>query len=363
LLSLIATVLNEGASIHRLMRSLAAQTCLPDEVVILDGGSQDNTVPLIQSYADKLPLRVLVEPGCNISQGRNHAIAATRGDIIAVTDAGVELAPDWLEHLTRPLRDDPAVQVVGGFFHAEATTPFELAMGATVLPLVDEINAATFLPSSRSIAFRKSAWEAVGGYPEWLDYCEDLVFDLRLKQVTSFQSPVPSSQPANGATLSPQSSVLSPAFAFVPDAIVAFRPRGSLRSFFKQYYLYARGDGKADLWRKRHAARYLTYLVAVPVILWLGIAIHPLLWLLFIPGTFYYLSQPYRRLKILLQQPDNQSFLSTQHSVLSTLFFVPLIRFVGDIAKMIGYPIGLVWRLRHHPPAWRQVSNIQSGKL
>ena len=152
MISLIATVLNEGESIHRLMRSIADQTRLPDEVVIVDGGSRDDTVSIIENYADKLPLRVLIEPGCNISAGRNHAIAAARGDIIASTDAGVELAPDWLEKLTRPLVDDVSVGVVGGFFNAEATTPFELAMGATVLPLVNEINPATFLPSSRSIA-------------------------------------------------------------------------------------------------------------------------------------------------------------------------------------------------------------------
>src|ERR1044071_4185730 len=106
MISLIATVLNEGESIHRLLRSLVAQTRLPDEIVIVDGGSRDNTVTLIQSYTDRLPLRVLVEQGANISRGRNRAIAATQGDIIAVTDAGVELAPDWLEKITRPLIED-----------------------------------------------------------------------------------------------------------------------------------------------------------------------------------------------------------------------------------------------------------------
>ena len=49
-------------------------------------------------------------------------------------------------------------------------------------PTRDEVDPATFLPSSRSVAFRKAAWAAVGGYPEWLDYCEDLVFDLSLRE-------------------------------------------------------------------------------------------------------------------------------------------------------------------------------------
>lgn len=355
MISLIATVLNEGQSIHRLMRSLAAQTCLPDEVVIVDGGSRDDTVALIQSYADKLPLRVLVEPGCNISQGRNRAIAAAQGDIIAVTDAGVELAPNWLENLTRPLIDNPGIQWVGGFFTAQATTRFELAMGATVLPLVDEINPATFLPSSRSVAFRKPVWEAVGGYPEWLDYCEDLIFDLRVKEVTSRQLPVARQNQSESSRPETGNSKLETGFALAPDALVAFRPRSSLRAFFKQYYLYARGDGKADLWRKRHAARYLTYLVAAPLILALGLGIHPLLWLLFVPGAVYYFGQPYRRLHILLQNPENSRLLESGNLKLEAYLLIPVIRVVGDIAKMLGYPVGWWWRLRNHPPDWRTI--------
>ena len=68
-ISVICTVLNEGESIRRLMDSLVAQSRQPDEIVIVDGGSRDNTVAVIQEYADRLPLRVLVEPGANISAG------------------------------------------------------------------------------------------------------------------------------------------------------------------------------------------------------------------------------------------------------------------------------------------------------
>lgn len=324
MITVIATVLNEGQSIHRLMRSLAAQTCPPDEVVIVDGGSRDNTAAIIESYAGQLPLRLLVEPGCNISTGRNRAIAAARSDILAVTDAGVTLHPDWLEHLTRPLLHNPSLNAVGGFFDADPQTAFEAAMGATVLPLADEINPATFLPSSRSVAFRKAAWAAAGGYPEWLDYCEDLIFDFRL-------------QAAAGD------------FAFAPGARVDFRPRGSLRAFFKQYYHYARGDGKADLWRKRHAIRYATYLLAAPTIALAGLKLHRLAWLLFLPGALVYLRQPYRRLPVMMRRLPSAG----ASNWLQAIALVPVIRVVGDVAKMIGYPVGWLWRLRHRPPAWR----------
>ena len=91
MISVIITVLNEGESIRRLMDSLVAQTQAPDEVVIVDGGSRDNTVAILREYESTLPLRVLVEPGANISVGRNHAIDAAQGDIIAVTGIDPDL--------------------------------------------------------------------------------------------------------------------------------------------------------------------------------------------------------------------------------------------------------------------------------
>ena len=102
--TVISTVLNEGEAIRRLLDSLLAQTRRPDEVVIVDGGSRDNTVAVIQEYAGRLPLRVLVEPGANISRGRNVAIAAATGDVIASVDAGVWLETQWLEKTCGPAR-------------------------------------------------------------------------------------------------------------------------------------------------------------------------------------------------------------------------------------------------------------------
>ena len=112
MIALIVTVLNEGESIRPLMDSMVAQTLPPDEVVIVDGGSRDNTVAILRGYEPALPLRMLVEPGANISEGRNRAIAAAQGDIIAVTDAGVRREPDWRARITAPLLADASLGVV-----------------------------------------------------------------------------------------------------------------------------------------------------------------------------------------------------------------------------------------------------------
>jgi GT2 family glycosyltransferase len=141
-----------------------------------------------------------------------------------------------------------------------------------------------------------------------LDYCEDLVFDMALKQAGY-------------------------RFAFAPGAIAWFRPRRSLHAFFRQYYLYARGDGKANLWPRRHAIRYLTYFIA-------GLLIGRRCgWIALLLGAAAYTRRPYARL---------WSQLSTLSPLqrLDALMLVPVIRLVGDVAKMLGYPVGVFWRLR-----------------
>jgi GT2 family glycosyltransferase len=159
----------------------------------------------------------------------------------------------------------------------------------------------------------REAWENVGGYPEWLDYCEDLVFDFKMKRAGY-------------------------PFAWAPTALARFRPRPSLTSFFRQYYRYARGDGKADLWRKRHALRYSTYLLgSVTVVASFS---QPWLWLFLLAAAVAYLYRPYRRLSRQLGK------LTPSHR-LEAILWVPVIRLAGDIAKMLGYPVGVWWRYRN----------------
>jgi GT2 family glycosyltransferase len=262
---------------------------------------------------------VIERSGANISEGRNAAIDAARFGVIAATDAGVRLDPCWLEELTAPLLDEAVeVDVVSGWFAADPRTPFERAMGATVLPALDEVDPRTFLPSSRSVAFRKEAWRDAGGYPEWLDYCEDLVFDFALREQGK-------------------------RFAFAPEAVAHFRPRPDLRSFYVQYYRYARGDGRADLWRNRHAIRYATYTLGPALAAWSwtnkGTAAGKLGLLGMVAAAAAYTYRPYRRLWPMLKglSPGQVAY---------ALALVPLIRLVGDVAKMVGYPVGVLWRLR-----------------
>jgi glycosyltransferase involved in cell wall biosynthesis len=309
--SIICTVRDEADNIAALLDSMLAQTRPADEIVINDCCSRDATPAIVARYiAAGHPIQ-LVAGGTNIPSGRNNAIAHAHGPLIASTDAGLTLDPHWLERIVAPIEEGVA-DVVGGFFRPVPRSLFELALGATNYREPAEVDPATFLPFGQSVAFQKAAWARVGGYPEWASHCEDVLFDLALRQ--------------DGAR-----------FAFVPDALVLFEPRSSFRAFARQYFLYARGDGVANLWPRRHAIRYAMYLVAAALAL--GARRRPWLLGLALLGGLAYSHAPLRRLRA-------RAPALAGRDLLAATALIPVIRLVGDLAKMLGYPAGLLVRLR-----------------
>jgi glycosyltransferase involved in cell wall biosynthesis len=309
-ITVIATVKNEASSIESWMRGIECQTQPPAEVIVVDGGSNDGTWEMLQLWKPTtFPIRLLQRRGANISAGRNAAIQSASHDVIAVTDAGTVAHPDWIRHLTDTLQDD-RVDVAAGFFHPVLDSRWSRCLAAATLPEVDEISATTYQPSSRSVAFRRRWWDAGVQYPEWLDYCEDLVWDMSLRRA--------------GAR-----------FRTNTKAVVHFSVRPTFREYLRQYYRYARGDGKAGLFAARHAARYVTY-VALAMVAWRKRP-RELVATSILGGL--YVRRPVER----LLKRDSDNGLSRVDSLLSIPFTIAL-RAAGDVAKMAGYPSGLLWR-------------------
>jgi glycosyltransferase involved in cell wall biosynthesis len=315
-ISMVCTVRNEEDNIAQLIESMIGQSMAADEIVINDCNSDDATIAIVQQYINMgYPLR-LVTGGHNIPSGRNNAIHHATGDVIACTDAGLILDRHWLRRITEPLCANSA-DMVAGFFRPLPRSVFELAIGSTNYRDADEIDPATFLAFGKSVAFKKSAWDAVSGYPEWATHCEDVLFDLAVKQA-GFR------------------------MTTVLDAFVYFRPRENMRQFMRQYYLYARGDAVAGLWPRRHAIRYMVYLWALLLVVIGGWG-----WALLGIGMLAYVQQPWQRLWRRFEEGVNG------WQCVAAAGLVPWIRIVGDGAKMVGYVAGWV-RLWQHPHIYQE---------
>src|SRR5512139_2195392 len=116
--SLIATAYNKAQSIDAWMESIFQQTRLPDEIIIVDSGSTDDSYQKLISWQERssIPFRVYHTARGNIAQGRNTAIQYASHSIIAVTDFGVRAHPDWLDRLIAPFEIEPRTEFSGGWY-------------------------------------------------------------------------------------------------------------------------------------------------------------------------------------------------------------------------------------------------------
>ncbi len=221
--SLVATMRNERDSIERWVRDVLAQTRLPDEIIVVDGGSDDGSPDRLRlaSAGSPVPFRILELGPTAIARSRNAGIEAAVCPVIAVTDLGAGLHPRWLERITAPFALDPATEVVGGFYVAE--NRHGAVLRRRLWPRLDQVWPQSFIPSSRSLAFRRSAWDAVRGYPEWLSLTgEDTYFALELKRYCRN-------------------------WAFVPDAVVYWDAPESRAAYWRKAYGWSVGDGESGI--------------------------------------------------------------------------------------------------------------------
>lgn len=235
--SVITTVYNEAGSIGRFLESYREQTAWADEFIVVDGGSTDKTPEVIEQYGKAHPylnIKVLVDETCSkrhcrgpIARGRNVAITNAGNEIIAVTDAGCLLSRKWLEEITKPFAGT-AADVVAGWYEPLTEAEFQRRYAEIFLPNLQTVDRESFLPSSRSIAFRKDAWSKVGGYPEQTYTAEDTAFDMLLKSAGC-------------------------RFHFNEKALVYWDCPKSLEEACRKHCLYGFGDGQYRLFMSIYA--------------------------------------------------------------------------------------------------------------
>ncbi len=224
-ISTCITVKNEEKWIGILLDSLLIQSRKADEIVIVDAGSEDKTTEIIKHYQKKdKNIKLLVERG-GIAHGRNTAIEIAKYPIIAQTDAGCIAKPNWLEKVTEPLNHE-MVGISAGFYIMPANSFLQKAQNLFLGVHSKRFDPASFLPSARSVAFRKEIWEKVGGYDERLEKGgEDTKFFI--------------------SCVKNQIRI-----ARVGDARVIWEETKyfTLRDFFYKVFNYAKGDAKTKLW-------------------------------------------------------------------------------------------------------------------
>lgn len=241
-LALIATVLNESKNIREFLESYKRQSILAQEFIIVDAYSKDGTDKIIEKFIQENPwLNIrLFRKKANRSQARNFAVAQTKADYLAFTDAGCLLDWLWLEELLKKLVLSRK-KVVGGFFRGIIHSRLEEAIVPYFLQLQKNVNEKNFMPTTRSLLIEKKLWEDLGGLNEQLKLSEDYQLILRIKKMNIDM-------------------------AFAKKAIVYWEPPHSFMAFLKKIGAFAKSDIEAGIIRPKVLlifARYLFFLILI----------------------------------------------------------------------------------------------------
>lgn len=170
LISVIVPVRNEQAAIGELLRSLDAQDCRNFEVIVVDDGSDDGTVSVV-NQSGVSNLRVIENPGTGKKAAITAGVRAARGSLIVTTDGDCVVPPGWLREIRTAFRDHGVEMVFGGVRIAADRTFFTALQAMEFASLVGTgaSTSALGVPTmcnGANLAFRKKAFTEVKGYAD-----------------------------------------------------------------------------------------------------------------------------------------------------------------------------------------------------
>ena len=313
-ISVVVPTLNDRDGLDELMHALTAQTRAPDELVIVDGGSTDGTMELLEAWRGKVgaPLKVVNGSSLSIGAARNAGVEAAAHDWIACTDAGCRPVPGWLSAIDEARCD---ADFVAGVVVIEGRTPFERALALTHYPSADELDNPGLLVrishrlfgrgydpdrvGGAYMAFSRSVWSAVGGFPSELSASEDHAFS---------------------------SEVVAQGFCFTRarEAAVRWSPPGTWRGNARMFARYSRNDIRVQ-GRIRHGIRAAAWTGGLAALFrgrwWTRAALAA--------GALAYIALPLRRARA-----DGYPFRGWWR--------IPFLVALKDISQMVGALIGVV---------------------
>jgi glycosyltransferase involved in cell wall biosynthesis len=218
-LSVVIPCLNGEKTIKIQLDAIASQEWHePWEVIVSDNGSTDNSAEIVKSYKDRIPHLKVVNSGelkdrayaCNVGVG------VSSGEAIVFCDVDDEIAPNWISEMGEALSTNPFVACQHETRKLNPKWTHKVWNPSLDGPRIKH----NFLPVAAGcrIGFQRKVFDAVNGFTVPGLRVEDFDFCWKAQ--------------LNGYKL-----------VFVPNAVVHYRFRNTIKEIYKQSYL----DGVSEV--------------------------------------------------------------------------------------------------------------------
>ncbi|NMG59563.1 glycosyltransferase family 2 protein [Geitlerinema sp. P-1104] len=182
--SIVIRCCNEEKHIGRLLSGIQNQTASDWEIIVVDSGSTDSTLSIVQNYPAKI---VRIKPeDFSFGYALNVGCREAKGDYIVLASAHVyPVYRDWIDRLIAPF-ENPNVALTYGKQRGEKITKYsEHQVFKKWFPDKSNLDQAHPFCNNANAAIRRSLWEKFP-YNERLTGLEDLDWARKLKNM-SFQ--------------------------------------------------------------------------------------------------------------------------------------------------------------------------------
>ena len=214
--SIIVAAYNSQETIEECLKSLLVQDYPADafEVIVMDGGSKDNTVKL----AEQLPVKV-VSIRINCPAAYNYAMKIAAYSVLGYVDSDAKVEKDWLKKLILHLSEDKVAGVSGSIETWNQDNPWAKSIGYELKTRYQRIGKYTSRIATMNLLLKRSVIQDVGGWDEKLPSQYDTDFGFRLA--------------AKGYKI-----------AYEPNAVCYHFNRPTLKAFYRQQRQYGKNTLK-----------------------------------------------------------------------------------------------------------------------
>ncbi|MDX2431194.1 MAG: glycosyltransferase [Bacteroides sp.] len=310
-ISLIIPVFNRPGEVDELLQSLSHQTDKDFEVVIVEDGSTQSSLQVVESYADRLDIKYFFKANSGPGPSRNFGCEEASGNYLIFLDSDCVIPPDYCSIVKERLAANYA-DAFGGPDRAHPDfTRFQKAINFSMTSFLTTggIRGGTekmgkFHPRSFNMGYSREVYKVTGGFSQ-MRFGEDVDLSLRILE--------------NGFSTT-----------LIKDAFVYHKRRSTLRQFFKQ--VYNSGIARINLHKRHPGSMKLVHFA--PALFTLGTIILVLLGIFLSPWFFAPLA-----LHIVL--------LFVLATIQNRSLSIGLLAILSSYTQLLGYGLGFIrafWR-------------------